>query len=240
MTGSATPHLTDHAMIERYVAGTASDEEAAAIEAHFLGCANCQKEVELAAAIKLGLSRTANKSAATRKWIGPSLVLAAAAALTIAVNISQRPRLKLEALGNLDSAPLYSSVAIRDAAPSSGTSSFDEGVAAYNQHRYGEAATAFARARTQNSGSASAIFFLGASLLMNGKSQEAVSAFADVAAIGEGPYLAEADYLRAKALLRLGNASEALRALDQAVKRDTQISPAAKALGDSVRSWLQR
>ena len=44
--------IVDGGLIERYLAGTLSEDETEALESHYLTCARCQNELRLAAVIK--------------------------------------------------------------------------------------------------------------------------------------------------------------------------------------------
>jgi hypothetical protein len=79
-------------------------------------------------------------------------------------------------------------------------------------------------------------FFAGASLLMTDRPADAAEAFHGVIRGGDTPYLTEARYYLAKALLRLGRADEALRELRAAASGMTEIAAEARALADSVEA----
>jgi len=241
MTGpAAATHAADHAMIERYVAGTASEDEAAALESHYLGCETCQSEVKLAAAIKQGLRDTAAHRSQTKRWMAPAAVLSAAAAIVVVVGLSRTGVSDLRELGQLQSPPAYNSIAVREPSLDSATKIFDRGMKAYSARNFAKAASDLAAARSGGVDSAITTFFLGSSLLMDRKPREAVAEFGRVVSLRDTQYLGEAHYLRAKALLQLGQGTAALSALEQAVKAGPPTADIAAALADSVGRILKR
>jgi hypothetical protein len=75
---------------------------------------------------------------------------------------------------------------------------------------------------------------------MTGRAEAAAAAFARTIALGETPYLPEARYYRAKALLRLGRGREALAELEQVGAAAAIIGRDARVLADSIREALRR
>jgi len=64
--------------------------------------------------------------------------------------------------------------------------------------------------------------------------------YESVIALGDSPYLAEARYYLAKALLRSGDTEAALRELRAVPAADTAVAASASALADSVGSLRKR
>jgi hypothetical protein len=61
-----------------------------------------------------------------------------------------------------------------------------------------------------------------------------------VIALGDTPYLPEAHYYLAKALLRSGDGDAALRELGAVRSADTVVAASATALADSIRRLSKR
>jgi TolA-binding protein len=148
-------------------------------------------------------------------------------------------RSALAQLGAVTEAPIYLGQAVRGAATPA-DSIFAAAMAAYDDRRYGDAAAGLARALAAGVDSAPALFFLGASELMVGRSDEAAAAFRHVQSLGATPYLPEAHYYRAKALLRLGDRTAGFAELAALRNADTPIAGAAAALADSVMRLPRR
>ena len=221
----------------RYVAGTLSDDGVRqAFEDHFVACDRCREEVRLAMAIRTELVRRAG--APRVPWL-PLGVLAAAALAGVLLLRSGGSRAALAPLGAVADPPIYLGQAVRGTtAPAD--SIFAAAMAAYDDRRYADAGAGLTRALAAGVDSAPALFFLGASELMAGRSTDAAAAFRRVLSLGDTPYLPEAHYYRAKALLRLGDGAGALAELAQVPAGDSIVASQAAALADSVRKSARR
>ena len=233
--------IAERGLIERYVAGTLSADEAVALEAHYVACTRCQTELRLALAVRQALSEPAAAAAPrrqARRWIG-GLGLALAAGIT-ALIVWRAPGRSSQwrDLGAVPDAPIYLGVEVRGA-PARGDSLFAVAMAAYNERRYSASATALRAALAVGTDSAPAEFFLAAALLVQDRAGEAAEAYARVIGLGDTPYLGEAHFYRAKALLRQGQAVAAVAEL-RAVESSNAVSAWARALADSVESRLRR
>jgi tetratricopeptide (TPR) repeat protein len=150
------------------------------------------------------------------------------------------PPSSLRRLGDLTVAPIYLGIPVRAGGPLPGDSIFDRAMAAYRDEYYGQAVVALRAALDAGVEAAPAEFFLAASQLMTGRPEPAAVGFGRVIALGATPYLAEAHYYRAKALLRLGRTPEALRDLELASTNAGATGAAARALADSVKERQPR
>ena len=225
-------------LIAQYIAGTLTETTAReAFEDHFVGCARCRDELRLASIIRAEVARPAVTRRVPR-WMPLGFVSAAALA-GIFVLRGGGAHSELARLGAVAEPPIYLGIAVR-ATPKASDSLFDAAMAAYDQRRYADAAAGLARALTAGVDSAPALFFLGASELMAGHPTEAAAAFERVQSLGDTPYLAEAHFYRAKALLRLRNPSSALAELAAVPAASTTMSDQAGVLADSVRKLTQR
>jgi hypothetical protein len=229
----------------RYVAGQLPDAERIAFEDHFVMCADCQREVEFASAIRLGTD-TQRASASTissrvrrapRRWIGGGLAIAAGIAAIIILRTSASPA--LTALGGVREAPVYLGVAVRGT-PGRADSIFENAMTAYEARDYATAAAGLRTALAAGQDSVPTEFFLGASLLMSNDARGAAAAFDDVVARREPVYFDEARLYEAKALLRLGRGRDALGVLARSHAADPVLDGALSALADSVAQIVGR
>src|SRR5437762_1059740 len=111
---------------------------------------------------------------------------------------------------------------------------------AYDDRRYDAASAGLTGALAAGTDSAPAEFFLGAALLMLDRPEAAAETFGRVIALGDTPYLGEARFYRAKALLRQGNGAAALSELHAVASSSSAVSGWARALADSVESRMRR
>jgi TolA-binding protein len=146
----------------------------------------------------------------------------------------------LAALGGVLQAPVYLGIPVRVEPPNAADATFRTAMVAYGAGQFAEAARGLGEALRAGADSAPAEFFLGASWLMTGQAEAAAAAFARTIALGETPYLPEARYYRAKALLRLGRGREALAELEQVGAAAAIIGRDARVLADSIREALRR
>lgn len=244
------PSRADDETARRWTAATLPAAEAAAFEAHLLGCDRCQGAVQHAAAMSRSLRDAAALPAPANatgdiadgngagihrwrslRWIAP---VAVAAGLTM-VALTRRP--PASGLDGLGTAPAFVPATVR--APSDARA-VDRAMAAYVAGRYGEAARLLEQGIAADA-SAGAWFFLGVSRLFAGDAQGAVPALGVAAADGASPYRAEAAYWLAKAWLRQRRPDEALAHLRDAARAGAPgISPRAAALADSIERIRRR
>lgn len=224
---------------ERYVARRMGADEAAAFEEHYLTCAECQQEIAFASAVCAGLREAPAKSARRRRrsvvWVGAGLAIAASIA-GIVILRSPAPS-ALTKLSGVREPPIYLGVPVRGT-PGHGDSLFDAAMTAYGERRYAAAALGLRGALAAGQDSVVTEFFLGASLLMANQPRDAVTSLSYVVAKGDTPYMAEAEYYAAKALLRLGRGREALDVLTRRAPADPVLAAMVAALADSVRHAL--
>ena len=225
------------AFVERYLLKRLSPAEQEAFETHFLTCESCQKAIELGIAIRRTLPPV-EAVPSRRSWVtlGAGLGLAAAAGLAAVLLLpSTRASAEVTRLGAVGQAPLYLGVPVRADQPASADSLFGKAMAAYASEDYSEAVPALRASLRAGVDSAPAEFFLAASLLMSGEEEDAAAGFGRVIALGDTPYRPEAHFYRAKALLRLNRAAEALTDLQSAAALEGVVATHARALADSVQ-----
>ncbi len=226
-------------LVERYVAGRVRDDaDQTAFETHVLTCERCREDVRLALLLRAELAAPVRWRRHRRRTWPLGVGLAVAASVTALVLL--RPYgAGVRALGGVRDAPIYLGVAVRGS-PTPADSLFDAAMTAYNSGDYPGAAAALQRVLAAGADSAPALFFLGVSRLLTDRAAEAADAFRLVVALGDSPYLSEAHYYLAKALLRQGNRAAALRELRAVPTVDKQVAAAAAALADSIRSTERR
>jgi len=227
------------AIAEQYVAGRMTEAERIAFEDHFVTCAECQREVRLAAAVRtaLGEPGSAKESAPPRRrahvgrWIGAGLAVAASIAAFAIVRM--QPSSAYAALGGVLEPPAYLGVAVRGT-PGRADSIFERAMNDYASRNYTAAAAGLRAALAAGQDSVPTEFFLGASLLMSNDAREAAAMFGRVVERGDTPYLDEAQLYEAKALLRLGRGREARDVLARHKPSDPVLAGIFSALSDSI------
>lgn len=235
--------VVERGLIERYVADRLPEDEAQAFENHYVACPRCQDELRLAVAVREAASDVSGSWFGRRSLMigGAGVGLAAAAVLIVLLlpATGSRQASDLARLGEVIQPPIYLGIPVR-AADTPADSLFDSAMDAYVAEEFERAADGLAAALAAGVDSAPAEFFLGSSLLMEDETEDAARAFRRVIALGETPYMAEARYYLAKALLRLGQAEEALTHLRLAARQSDELREPATALADSVEEELQR
>jgi tetratricopeptide (TPR) repeat protein len=233
-------------VIERYASGRLPAPETAVFEEHLLTCDQCQAELMLAVAVREALPEaesegTDEEPAVPRRlpWmrIAAGLTLAAAATVALLMIPSDRVSDEIAGLGRVTQPPVYLGVPVRQA-PARPDSAFGAAMSAYALGDYTDAVTGLEDALASGAGPVPAEFFRGASLLMLDRPADAELAFSAIIEAGESPYLGEAHYYRAKALLSLGRVDEAQRELRAAMSADSDIAKSATALADSLEARM--
>ena len=181
--------------------------------------------------------------AAKRIWQGIVIIAALAAAVALVWGDSgQRPgeeqltreaQTQATALGNIIPPPGYAILAYSDTGESAVT--FNDGLAAYREGRYTDAIAHFQSARAKGLTHPAVAYFLGVSLLMNKEAPMASTELGNVIAEGKSPFVGDAHYFRAKALLQLGLVERARLELDNAIRvLKPPMQAGAIALKDSL------
>ena len=233
------------ALAEQYVAGRMPDAERIAFEDHFVTCAECQREIRLAGAVRTGLREqgAAKESAPPRRrthvWRWSGLGVAVAAGIAAIAIIRMQPSPAMVALGGVLEPPAYLGVAVRGT-PAQSDSIFERAMNDYAARNYVAAAAGLRAALAAGQDSISTEFFLGASLLMSQDAQGAAAAFGRVIAKGDTQYLDEAQLYNAKALLRLGRGREARDVLARHKPGDAVLAGIFSALLDSIARVTDR
>jgi TolA-binding protein len=233
------------ALAEQYVSRRMPDAERIAFEDHYVTCADCQREVRLADAVRTGLrgssatkqSAQPRRRAYARRWIGAGVAVAAGIA-AIAI-VRMQPPADFASLGGVLEPPVYLGVAVRGT-PAGADSIFERAMNEYASRHYTAAATGLHAALAAGEDSLPTEFFLGASLLMSNDARGAAATFGRVVAKGDTQYLDEAQLYQAKALLRLGRGREARDVLAQHKPTDAAHARILSALSDSIARVMDR
>ena len=232
-------------LAEQYVARRMPEAERIAFEDHFVTCADCQREVRFADAVRTGLreSGAAKESAPRRRrahawrWTGAGVALAAGIAAIAIIRLQPSPA--FAALGGVLEPPVYLGVAVRGT-PGKADSIFERAMNEYASRNYTAAAAGLRAALAAGQDSVPTEFFLGASLLMSNDAHGAAAAFGRVVAKGDTPYLDEAQLYNAKALLRLGRGREARDVLARHKPSDAVHAGILSSLSDSIARVMDR
>jgi TolA-binding protein len=246
MNESTTSHAVDGpTLAAQYVSDRLPEAERVAFEDHFVACAECQREVQLAAAIRAAhrepVAAVEIAPPRVRARYAPRLIAGVALAAGIAAIVIARsaPSAALTALGDVLEPPVYLGIAVRGT-PGRADSVFSVAMNAYVARKYSDSVDGLRAALAAGQDSVPTEFFLGASLLLSGDSRGAAATFNRVVAKGETPYLDEAQLYEAKALLRLGRGREALAVLAQHKPTDSVLAGTLSALSDSVTRAIAR
>ena len=242
-------------VFESYLADRLSEEDRAAFEEHYFGCARCFDELQTLQGIRDVLSHGGGQSERNtarrlRGW-APALGLAATVVLATGAMLwmrsptppgppeSAQPQLQSPATSSERPVPSESEPAVSPKSslaeltrvqpppyqplrlrglPDEATTRFLSGMEHYRKADYGAAVTDLRAAAALDSEASHIRFFLGISQLMVGQDAAGIERLRATIALGDSPYLEEAHFNLAKALLRrkdFGAAEAQLKALIQ-------------------------
>lgn len=218
-----------------YVAATLSADETSRFELHLLRCPSCQDEVRFTA----GVAAMARPVARARRWIGGGMLAAAAVLVMAALGTRDARSSPLAPLGATTGPAAFAGMSIRDEAGPA-DSLFDLAMAAYARRDYRTAERLLRALVERGSPEPPVEFFLAASLLLQNRPADAAEAFTRVIRSGDTPYLPEARYYLAKALLQLGARDGALHELRTLALSGHELAAHADALADSVEAREER
>lgn len=223
------------ALIERFLAGRLTGADLDAFESHYVTCERCQNELQLGTAIRVSLRSipVARRSRSWTRWAGVAGLAAAAVIMMVVWRAQSGVSPELRQLGAVLQAPIYLGIPLRSNETDS-SRAFDEAMREYQGERYDDAARRLRQLIRVDGQNPPAEFFLGASLLMIGDDDAAAESFGRVIALGDTPYLSEAHFYRAKALLRRGETDAALADLRAVNGRSEVVAAQARALADSI------
>jgi hypothetical protein len=212
-------------VVERYVLGQLSAEEQGSFEEHFFACDPCLEEVRLMQSLQAAAAgHPRPKVVATvprRNWVAWSAIAAVLiAGFGLAVKQAPKaPRPKAIIAGTPPEILLLARVDPPRYTPSnlrSASADRDQQCRAA-MTKYAEGDYAGAAAGLRGLDTAAARFYLGIADLMTGRVDDAVTELRGTEAMGETPYLEEARFFLAKALLAKQDAAGAARSLEQTI-----------------------
>jgi tetratricopeptide (TPR) repeat protein len=125
--------------------------------------------------------------------------------------------------------PLYVPVALRGPRDEA-AEQFEAAMRLYSAGDYAGALSGLRTADELKPGAPRTRFFLAVCQLLIGQNTEAAAAFEQTIALGDSPYLEEAHFYLAKALLRLGRLPAARRELQRTVERHSGLEQEARQL----------
>ncbi|MGQ0815797.1 MAG: hypothetical protein ACT4O1_15280 [Gemmatimonadota bacterium] len=228
--------LLAHDLAIRYLQGQLTPEEEEQLELHILACEQCADEIRFAAALD-EVAQAKPRRFFTWRVAGVAAGFATAAAIVLVVMQPDSP--SAVRLGGVDAAPIYLGMTVRSDA-STADSLFGAAMRSYQQEDFAAAAAGLRAALEADVERPGAEFFLASSLLMLGDAAAARDYYRRVISYGETPYLAEARFYLAKALLRGGRAADAARELWRLATDEHELSAHAAALADSVEAIATR
>lgn len=224
-------HLNEDEVVA-YLGHELTGEPLRRVERHLAMCAQCREEIVETGEI---LGRP-GRPRWFRLTIGSALATAAAITAVLLLRPDRVPD-PLAELGRVTQAPVYLGVAVRQVRPGA-DSVYHEAMSEYVAREFGTAVVLLDEALRAGADSAPTQFFRGASLQMLDRPEEAAAAFRDVIRQGGTPYLPEARYYLAKALLQLGRADEARSELREIADGTSEMAGRARALADSVEARM--
>jgi hypothetical protein len=246
----------DQSLAERYVAGRLPEDLRDAFEAHYFGCSGCFQELEALRSIRRALEAGPPpfRMDGGRRWALATIATLAAATL-IAVwlwprnssrpdsvehattpTVPVRPAVQdLTELAQIEP-PLYRPRVLRGVEATT-ASRFSAAMRLYQNGKFDQAVPLLEPLSAHH---VDAAFFLTASYLLTGKPARAEASARQVIAAGDTPYLEEAHWLLAKALLAMNDADGARRELETVVGMQGEFRAQADAVLRKLGSTLPR
>lgn len=218
--------VRENSVSEKYLAGRLSEPQRQEFEDHFAACDECFAAVETLSAVKDALQSRprppVRKPAATWRW-----VLAAAAGLAVVAialqvaRLRQAPVLSRPAVNRYTelaefNPPPWNPVRVRSA-ETAADSAFKHAMETYPRHDWPACVAGLSRLAAENGAPLAARFYLGICRLETHDPAAAATALSAVIGAGDTPYLEEAHFYRAKALLAQGDAAAARAELQKTV-----------------------
>lgn len=229
------PHANDD-VIARYVAGTLAADSVAALEAHLLECAACERQIREGAAIRAALRHDPPAAVANARpagWPRAGWMLAAVAAAVAFLVVAGGRDDDISRLGRVAQAPEFRPLAVR--ADAGATDRLvDSAMTFYSRGDFDRVDDMLGRAAATTPAPAVS-FYLGVARIQRGNPAGALAALRGALDPPGNPYAADARFYMAKAFLALRERDSALTHLS-AVPAASPLYPNARALMDSVRA----
>jgi tetratricopeptide (TPR) repeat protein len=253
-------HIEREEIAEKYLSGRLNADEQESYERHYFGCPECFAGLEALRAVRdeLAARRGSLEDASARrpvawKWAWAGGLAAVAVLVTIVVTqlppsapppapppiaaspsgpLPQAVSARLEELARYEP-PAYAPVVLRGTADESARE-FRAAMEHYLRRDYRAAIPRLERAVRFNERGADASFYLAACRLLLGETDAAIAGFRRTIALGDTPYLEEAQFGLAKAHLKKQDLDAALRALRQVIELRGELQASAEKLRHEV------
>jgi tetratricopeptide (TPR) repeat protein len=229
--------------IERYLRGELEEGEAQALEEHYVSCDRCFRALEELSPLRTELVKERwavedEKTPARWQWGGwTGAWLGAAAVVAVAVGLgfwlaSRPPGTEIDPrIAELSAVepPPYTARTLRSTA-SRAERLFEEAMTLYEQGDYAAAIPGLEAAASADPESRQVLFYLGACYLLADQPQPAAEALGRLVDLGPSLYLERGRFLRAQALLRMGDLSAARTELEAVVSLGGDMNDEARRL----------
>lgn len=247
-------------IIEKYLTGRLGAAEQEAFEEHYFACSQCFEELRHYRALQAGLresgpeirAETSTRSGAWG-WAWPAAAAAAVLVVVVGIGIWRRqasvpvqpsppvstaqpapstPVASLEELARIEP-PRYVPVVLRGASDEA-TQRFRQAMTHYQQGDYRKALAGLQSAAQLDPGAVNINFYLAICQLLTGETENAIAGLQRTAALGDSPYLEEARFYLAKALLRKGEVDAAQQELRKTIELRGEWEARARELLQKV------
>jgi len=238
---AACKKVDDEEIIERYLTGRLSLEEAEAFEQHLLECQRCFSELQWrhAAAIELESQtvRPAVSSRPLRRYGWRFATAAAAGMLLLAAlfsyvflfrGVKPDSEAVIDQLASLGQPPLYLPSTIRGAKSQPALELFAKGMREYANQKYQDAVPLLESAARLDPDHLPTAFYLGISYLILDQPDAGIPWLVKVVRADPNPYAEEGHWFLSKAYFKKGNLDEARRELEAVVKLEGSYAPPAQ------------
>ncbi len=237
--------VRDPSVIEAYLAGRLAEADRDAFEMHYLECDGCYAAVEAMRAIQAGVRAVPKEPVPIRRagaW-SPRWVLVAAAVLIAGVVLVERRQHPAEspvALAPQAAQNLYAELARFDPPPFSpvrlrtalepGDAEFHSAMEAYPKHDWAACESSLHAVASKYPQAMAARYYFGICALLAKDTATGAEALRQTIIAGDSPYLEEAHFYLAKALLAEGDAVGARAELNKTVAMAGDLAPQAATL----------
>jgi tetratricopeptide (TPR) repeat protein len=249
-------------VVERYVTGSLGAEERESFEDHFFACEQCFAALQAHRALQAELSASAPQIRAMPapnptawRWTAAMATAAVVILAVLGIRWGMKPDLSPPAaptqtmqpgpagpsfaeLARFDP-PTYTRAVLRGAQDEP-TREFRAAMKHYQQGDYARAITGLREAAKLNPKNAGALFFLGVSYLLSGRTDEGIAALQQSVALGDTPYLEEAHYYLARAFLSRNDLATAEAELQKTLQLKGELESKAQELLQAIQALQRR
>jgi tetratricopeptide (TPR) repeat protein len=238
--------ISREGIVELYLAGELASEDVESFELHYFACGRCFEELQTARALAgaLGANASSIRAAAVRPapawiWAGAAAALAALLAVGVwlvptarvepkAAQAQPAPAADFTQVARLEPAP-YVAIRVRGSEDAAELP-FRNAMIAYSKGDYRSAAAGLETVARLEPKSPGPLFYLGVSELLDGRTPDGIAALERVVAVGDSPYLEQAEFYLGKAFLRQNDAEGAKRWWKQTAELHGDREAEARAL----------